>query len=154
MSLNDQTLDDLENLSYFPGEKEVLFLPFSSFEIKDIKEIELGGEEGYEIRLLYLGKYLKDIENDPNIIKNENNIPDSEFKKQLIDFGLIKKEKIEKMNPKQLVKQFKKFENAINNNTINSIKGEINIDSINTNKKIQIINSYEETKRINDGMIK
>ena len=144
---NLSTHCDLENLSYFPGEKEVLFFPFSSFEIKDIKEIELGGEEGYEIRLLYLGKYLKDIENDPNIIMDENDIPDSEFKKQLIDFGLIKKEKIEKMNPKELIKKFKKFENAINNNTINSIKGEINIDSNNTNKNIQIINSFENYQR-------
>ena len=144
---NLSTHCDLENLSFFPGEKEVLFFPFSSFEIKDIKGIELGGEEGYEIRLLYLGKYLKDIENDPNIIMDENDIPDSEFKKQLIDFGLIKKEKIEKMNPKELIKKFKKFENAINNNTINSIKGEINIDSNNTNKNIQIINSFENYQR-------
>ena len=144
---NLSTHCDLENLSFFPGEKEVLFFPFSSFEIKDIKEIELGGEEGYEIRLLYLGKYLKDIENDPNIIMDENDIPDSEFKKQLIDFGLIKKEKIEKMNPKELIKKFKKFENAINNNTINSIKGEIKIDSNNTNKNIQIINSFENYQR-------
>ena len=144
---NLSTHCDLENLSFFPGEKEVLFFPFSSFEIKDIKEIELGGEEGYEIRLLYLGKYLKDIENDPNIIMDENDIPDSEFKKQLIDFGLIKKEKIEKMNPKELIKKFKKFENAINNNTINSIKGEIYIDSNNTNKNIQIINSFENYQR-------
>ena len=144
---NLSTHCDLENLSYFPGEKEVLFFPFSSFEIKDIKEIQLGGEEGYEIRLLYLGKYLKDIENDPNIIMDENSIPDSEFKKQLIDFGLIKKEKMENMNPKQLIKQFKKFENAINNNTINSIKGEIIIDSNNANKNIQIINSFENYQR-------
>ena len=144
---NLSTHCDLENLSFFPGEKEVLFFPFSSFEIKDIKEIELGGEEGYEIRLLYLGKYLKDIENDPNIIMDENDIPDSEFKKQLIDFGLIKKEKIEKMNPKELIKKFKKFENAINNNTINSIKGEIKIESNNTNKNIQIINSFENYQR-------
>jgi len=73
---------DLENLSYFPGEKEVLFFPFSSFEIKDIKEIELKGEKGYEIKLLYLGKYLKDIENDQNIIMDENHISESKFKKQ------------------------------------------------------------------------
>ena len=147
VGFNLSTHCDLENLSYYPGEKEVLFFPFSSFEIKDIKEVELRGEEGYEIRLLYLGKYLKDIENDPNIIQDENDIPDSEFKKQLIEFGLIKKEKIEKMNPKILIKQFKKYENAINNNTINSIIGEINIDSNNTNKDIQIINSFENYQR-------
>ena len=116
---------DLENLSYFPGEKEVLFFPFSSFEIKDIKEIELKGEKGYEIKLLYLGKYLKDIENEQNIIMDENYIPESEFKKQLIDFGLIKEEKIERMNPKELIKNFKRYENKIN-----SIKGVIIIHRI------------------------
>ena len=50
----------------------------SSFEIKEIK---IGGEKGYEIKLLYLGKYLKEIENNKNIINKE--IPESEFKKQL-----------------------------------------------------------------------
>jgi len=30
---------DIEKISYFPDEKEVLFFPFSSFEIKEIKEI-------------------------------------------------------------------------------------------------------------------
>ena len=29
---------DIENISFFPNEKEVLFFLFSSFEIKDIRE--------------------------------------------------------------------------------------------------------------------
>ena len=52
---------DIEKISYFPNEKEVLFFPFSSFEIKEIKEIDMGNEKKYEIKLLYLGKYLKEI---------------------------------------------------------------------------------------------
>jgi len=63
-------------------------LPFSSFEIKEIKEIKIGEEKGYEIKLLYLGKYLKEIEK--NIIKEENKTPESEFKKQLPTCKILK----------------------------------------------------------------
>ena len=90
---NLSTHGDIEKISFFPDEREVLFFPFSSFEIKDIKEVYNGNENIYEIKLLYLGKYLKDIENDKNIIINENKIPDNEFKKQLYESGLIKKKK-------------------------------------------------------------
>ena len=69
-----------------------MFFPFSSFEIKEIKEKNFEGENIYEIKLLYLGKYLEDIEKDKNLITNENQLPESEFKKQLSEFGLIKKE--------------------------------------------------------------
>ena len=40
----------------FQMKKNVLFFPFSSFVIKEIKEIKIGEEKGYEIKLLYLGK--------------------------------------------------------------------------------------------------
>ena len=74
---NLSTHGDIEKISFFPNEREVLFFPFSSFEIKDIKETTLGNDKRYEIKLLYLGKYLKDFENDKNVIINENKIPDT-----------------------------------------------------------------------------
>ena len=44
---------DLTDISYFPGEKEILFFPFSSFLIKEIKK-----ENGrFIIDLKYLGIY-------------------------------------------------------------------------------------------------
>ena len=112
---NLSTHSDIEKISTYPHEKEVLFLPFSSFEIKEIKEVEIGEEKRYEIKLLYLGKYLKEIEKNNNIM-NENKLPNSEFKKQLYEFGLIKKEKIEKIDIKKLYIEYKKYENDINNN--------------------------------------
>ena len=147
---NLSTHGDIEKISYFPDEREVLFFPFSSFEIKDIKEINIGGDKGYEIILLYLGKYLEKIEKDNKIINKENKIPDNEFKKQLIDFGLIKPEKIKTINIKDLYKQYKKYEEyiIINHMRNNSIIGEINISSSDINKDIQIINSFENFKRI------
>ena len=122
-----------------PNEREVLFFPFSSFEIKDIKETKIGNENGYEIKLLYLGKYLKDIENDKNIIVNENKIPDTEFKKQLYETGLIEIEKIENINAKELYDNYKHNRNLIS--------GEIYIKPNDINKGIRIINSFENFKR-------
>ena len=96
--------------------KKKLFFPFSSFEIKDLKEIKIGKETGYEIKLLYLGKYLKDIEVDTNIIAEENKIPDSEFKKQLSEFGLIEKDIIININAKILFQVYKKYEENLGKN--------------------------------------
>ena len=53
------THSDIQNISFHFYEKEVLFFPFSSFEIKNIKEKNFKSENIYEIELLYLGKYLK-----------------------------------------------------------------------------------------------
>ena len=149
----DDTLDyslsthgDIENISYYKQEKEVLFFPFSTFEIKEIKEIEKNGGKIFEIRLLYLGKYLKEIENDKNIVDLEKKIPDSEFKKQIVELGLIEKENIN--NTKQLFHRFKKFKKTINENSqtyIIYIK--IKIDDYEINEDIRIINSYEEYYR-------
>ena len=175
---NLSTHADIEKLSFFPGEREVLFFPFSSFEIKDIKETTIiGNERGYEIRLLYLGKYLKDIAKDQNIVNNENKIPDTKFKKELIKVGLIKKEKVEEVNTKKLYDNFRDYEKHVNqiqkdknvliidnriNNGIsggnfittnndminrNFIIGEINIRSDDIYKFTRVINSFENFKR-------
>ena len=80
---------DLESISVYPLEKEVLFFPFSAFEIKELKEISINNEKCYQIKLLYLGKYLKELNNNK---KDENIIPDSEFKNQLLEFGLLGKD--------------------------------------------------------------
>ena len=53
----------MEAVSIFPNEGEVLFFPFSSFEIKDIKEMKINNEKNMKL--------------------------DSEFKKQLFEYGLI-----------------------------------------------------------------
>ena len=164
---NLATHGDLKDVSIYPKEQEVLFFPFSSFEIKDIKEIKIDNEKRYEIRLLYLGKYLKNIENDKALIEKVNNIlPYSEFKKQLTEAGLIKKEKIEKINTKEIYKSYKTYEKEINeiremkeikmineiyadqDNKNNEIVAEIDITD---EKKILIINSYENATKNNEN---
>jgi len=131
------THSDIENISRYTTEKEVLFLPFSSFEIKDLKETIKDGETVYEIKLLYLGKYLKDIEKiDDN---KSTKIPDSDFKKEIV--GLIPKQKME--NTKEVIKKFKKYKFMVDNdvksyNEINIIYKTNNTKDINDKKEIRI----------------
>ena len=70
MDYSLSTHADIEKISFYPNEKEVLFFPFSSFEIK---EININNENIYEIKLLYLGKYFKKLESKINN-DNDNNI--------------------------------------------------------------------------------
>ena len=120
------THGDLEKISFYPKEKEVLFFPFSSFEIQSIQYLY---DNFYEIRLLYLGKYLPDIKNDydeelhfsydKNSFKKkeEKLIPNSEFKKQLSGVRLIPNEKLLNLTTKSLYDLYKQYENEINDNS-------------------------------------
>ena len=140
------THGDIENISKYSYEKEVLFFPFSAFEIHDLEEIysERDNETRYEIRLLYLGKYLKKIKENKSLIDEGTKLPESEFKKELIDFGLIEKEKIETIDTKVLYNSYKKYKKEIKKNYI---KGKIIIGLDDINKDIRIINSFENVKR-------
>ena len=146
---NLSTHCDMERVSTYPMEKEVLFFPFSSFEIKDIKQIHLNNEKLYEIKLLYLGTLLKDCENEKKTNFSNNILPDSEFKKQLIEFGLIEKEKKEQNNSSStsLENEYQKYIKEIikekNIDEKNIIISEVSIGADDINKDIQIINSYE-----------
>ena len=131
---------DIEKLSFSQKEREVLFLPFSCFEIKKIEEIE---PKEYKIELSYLGKYLKEIENDKNLYLDEKILPKSKFKEQLAEFGLITK--IETIKPKELKTSFDIYSDIINDNIF--IIGQIKIESNDINKNIQIINSFENVKK-------
>ena len=142
LDYNLSTHGDIEKISYFSNEKEVLFFPFSSFEIKELKEIDIGNEKRYEMKLLYLGKYLKDIEDDKNITMSENIIPDSEFKKQLSGYGLINKERIDNINTKTVYNNYKKYEREVNEI---KIKRDNNI--INNNRNT----IFKESKKINEN---
>ena len=136
------THGDIEEISFFPKEREVLFFPYSCFAIKSLKQINF---DAYEIELLYLGKYLKSIENDNDIITREDIIPNSKFKQQINESGLIQKEKIENLMIKNLYNLFKKYAKEVKRNII---FGEIKITEKDLNKNIFIINSFENAKRL------
>ena len=104
---NLSTHADIEDLSiYKEKEKEVLFFPFSSFEITSIKEIEYKKENIYQIKLFYLGKYIKEIENI------DEDIPNTKFKKNIEEKGLIPKEKMEKT--REVIERFKEYDYFVN----------------------------------------
>ena len=186
---------DIENISVFPSEKEVLFLPFSPFEVLDIGKEKFLDEEIYIIHLLYLDKkYVKYIENyqelekiekeklikenEENKKKEENgeekekekekeeekekekekkekknilkieNVSNFEFRKQIIQSGLIDEEDIGDID--NLLGSYKKYKKLLNKyrRKIKSkksvITGEINIfDDIFLNTEIRIISSFE-----------
>ena len=81
--------------------------------------------------MLYLDKFLKEIENDKNITLNEIKVPENEFKKQLTDFSLIEKEKIEIINTKTIYVEYKILETEIKKNIIKKEKYE------NINKNVE-----------------
>ena len=53
-------------------------------------------------------KYLKDIENDNKLINNNRLIPNTEFKNQIEEFGLIKKDNNQVI--KKIYNNYKKYE--------------------------------------------
>ena len=78
---------DIETISVFPDEKEVLFLPFSPFEVLDINKEKFFDEEIYIIHLSYLDKkYVEYLENYQENIKLEKEklIKEIEEKEKLI----------------------------------------------------------------------
>ena len=121
----------INNISFMENEKEVLFLPFTCFEILKIipipipiEEIEKEKEKKksisnkkmvvkyYEIELTYLGKYEKDLKN----IEKEEIIPDTEFKKSIEESNLI--EIIQNITNKRIIDEFNEYENSFRKNDI------------------------------------
>ena len=84
---------DLEGTSFFPKEKEVLFLPFSFFVISEIGEgIIKDGIKAKSIKLSYLGKYSKEIVKEiQNIDDIQKFIKEREMGKSLVNTILLKK---------------------------------------------------------------
>ena len=104
------TFIDLSVISAINKEKEVLFLPFSAFEIKDtIKDFEdkENNITGYEIELDYLGKYadkIKSLENNNEIISK------SPFTENIFSSGIIDISKSNKTTYQHVIKSHKKYE--------------------------------------------
>ena len=156
--LEDANCIDYSLSTHIDFENKVIFLPFSAFEIKDIKNT---GNK-YEIKLSYLGKYLDNLKNNEKI--GGNNIPNSNFKKEINNFGLINNQN---NNIKSLLDNYDRYklefkDNYLNyhelqeklnkkyNTKNNFIIGEINIDE--DNKEIRIINScnYGNKKNVEE----
>ena len=104
------TFIDLSVISKIDKEKEVLFLPFSAFEIKDtIKKFEdkKNNITGYEIELDYLDKYadkIKSIKNNNEIISN------TPYKEELYSSGIIDISESKNKTYQNVIEGFKNYE--------------------------------------------
>ena len=94
--------------------------------------------------MIYIGKYLYDIQGNPKIILEKNEIPDSEFRTQLIHNGLIEQEKIMKLNTQDLYNSYIKYETEIkNNNNMFPHDGQDNLPSA-YNEELKISNKIDK----------
>jgi len=145
---------DIENISIFPNEKEVLFFPFSSFEIKSIL-IDQNNPEMYRINLFYLGKYLKEFQKDDNFTSKEKKIPDSKFKRHLLKSNIVKNEYIKSINNKQIFQNFENYEKEIIQEKRHKIENIINSKLIEQEKKqkIEKIFKIEPVNEENDSYV-
>ena len=151
-----RTFINLSNFAQFKKEKEVLFLPFSAFEINAIKEVYGHDMTYYEIKLDYLDKYtdkLKSISNN-KIIKNTN------FGKEFFGLGLVNKTKIEYQTNKDLIDNYEQFDKKfienkqiiINNEYSKHIEKKLNKDliyyvkkeDIDENGEVQILGEHKK----------
>ena len=85
------TNTNIQNISLFPEKKEILFFPYSCFEVSEISNINILNDEYIHIKLKYLGKYKNKI---PEEIKDWKNIPETNFIISLIQSQIIGSEKI------------------------------------------------------------
>ena len=107
---------DLHNYSFYPNEKEIIFLPFSSFCVENIEDDEIGKK----ISLIYIDNYFN--EDIQKILKNKENLSeiisqssDQIFVKNIIDSKIINN-----------VENFEDFEKIINEKIENDFDNNVN----------------------------
>ena len=91
---------DVENLSYFPNEKEVLFFPFSAFGIEVFSLDQNKSTETkkiYNMKLMYYGRFIKKYEPTKKFNIEKDPLPDFYFKALFKKSGLIDQKKIDIM---------------------------------------------------------
>lgn len=119
-SLN--TFINLSDIAKMKNEKEVLFLPFSAFEIEKIKEVNEANTTYYEIEINYLDKYTDKL----NMIQNNELISNNTFGKEFIESGIVPQISIEKRTSKMLISDANKFDKSFNENKQKIINNKYN----------------------------
>ena len=99
---NNVSNTDIQKFSVHEDRKEILFFPYSSFEILSIDDKNENKEGFIRIKLSYLGKYRKDVSGD---VKKWKDIKIKGFFKKFIESKIAQGgiEKIEKDNPEAFV---------------------------------------------------
>ena len=118
-----------KEISFFNSDDEVLFFPFTCFEIKKVVKKT---DNEYIITLNYLEKYTDFFSLQEQ--KTFKNVPENEYSKMVIKSGLINEDLID-------------FPSWINTET-KVIQNNLNIKTIKTLKKIKDISLNEEVEKI------
>ena len=145
---------DLEQISAINKEKEVLFFPFSTFEIRDIQDYIINNKKGYKIELFYLGKYIKEFKKDENFVSKKDVIPESKFKSNLCQSKLVEPKKLNNINNEQIFKKFDNYTKTIKaekENKINKILKENKVDKVNISENSENYNDLTTKNIINEG---
>ena len=155
---------DIEIFSDY-DEKEVLFFPFSCFEIKSINKNNSNFFD-YKIILNYLGKYENKIEEIKKNGKiNENILPITKFQSKFLQSFIVPSKEIKNINPIKLLKKVDEYkkeykENKKKNLNIIQISQKKNnciicifqINENDLNKPIRILSCYEEYLKNNQKL--
>ena len=140
---------DLHQYSFYPNEKEIIFLPFSSFCVENIEDDEMGKK----ISLTYIDNYFN--EDIQKILKNKENLneiisqsSDQIFVKNIIDSKIINNVENFEDFEKILIE---KIENHFDNNVNENDYIQTNFYQINKNEFDEILylnlnNESEEDK--------
>ena len=96
----NQTLNthaDVEQFSFYPDEKEILFFPFSAFEIIGYSLSYEQGEELTVIKLTYLSRNDSRLRRKKNLDQtiNDDKLIDSEFKSKIKESNIIDKDELD-----------------------------------------------------------
>ena len=131
---------DLQNYSFYPNEKEIIFLPFSSFCVENVEDDEIGKK----ISLIYIDNYFN--EDIQKILKNKENLSEiisqsseQKFVKNIIESKIINN-----------VENFEDFEKIINEKIENDFDNNVNEnDYVQTNFYQINKNEFDEILYLN-----
>ncbi len=131
---------DLQNYSFYPNEKEIIFLPFSSFCVENVEDDEIGKK----ISLIYIDNYFN--EDIQKILKNKENLSEiisqsseQKFVKNIIESKIINN-----------VENFEDFEKIINEKIENDFDNNVNENDYVQNNFYQINkNEFDEILYLN-----
>jgi hypothetical protein len=79
----------MKEFSFYGGEEEVLFFPFSSFEVVKTEDVITDIKKYVIIYLKYLGRYKKYIEEKKSTETMLRDVPISQFGRDITEIGLI-----------------------------------------------------------------
>ena len=124
--------------SFYSGEREILFFPFSCFEITKVIEGKNNRVKYFSIYLNYMGKYKKDI-------KKDEKIPENKFAKAILKSNILEKIEMNKETNKILF-DFNMDKYITQDLKVGFIKAIYDITEKDINQKIQLLN-YDESNK-------